>query len=55
VRNIFNILEEIVWNAWSWKDSVKMYLKEIACEFVNWIHLAQDGNQWQNMAMNFPD
>jgi hypothetical protein len=25
-----------------WQDNIRMYLKEIACESVDWIHLAQD-------------
>jgi hypothetical protein len=32
-----------------------MYLREIVCEDVDWIHVAQDRDQWQafvNMVMN---
>jgi hypothetical protein len=25
-----------------WKDNIKMGLKEVGCEVVEWIHLAQD-------------
>jgi hypothetical protein len=28
-----------------WKD-VKLDIREIGCEGVDWIHLAQDRNQW---------
>jgi hypothetical protein len=37
------------------EDSMKMDLKEIECEDVDWIHLAQDRFQWRtlvNMGMN---
>jgi hypothetical protein len=26
----------------NWKNNIKMVLREIGCEGVNWIHLAQD-------------
>jgi hypothetical protein len=29
-----------------WEDNIKMYLKETVCEGVDWIHLAQDRDQW---------
>jgi hypothetical protein len=29
-----------------WKDNIRMDLREIGCEGVDWIHLAQDRNQW---------
>jgi hypothetical protein len=38
-----------------WEYNIRMALREIEWEVVNWIHVAQDGNQWQalvNMAMN---
>jgi hypothetical protein len=38
-----------------WEDNIKIYLKEIVLEDVDWIHLAQDRDQWWavvNMAMN---
>jgi hypothetical protein len=25
-----------------WKDNIKMYFKQLWCESVDWIHLAQD-------------
>jgi hypothetical protein len=28
-----------------WENDIKMELKEIGCEGVNWVHLAQDGEQ----------
>jgi transcription termination factor 2 len=38
-----------------WKDNIKMDLREIGFEDVDWIHLAQDRDRWQalvNMVMN---
>jgi hypothetical protein len=38
------------------EDNIKMNRKEIECEGVDKIHLAQDRNQWQplmNMVMSF--
>jgi hypothetical protein len=38
-----------------WKDNIRMELKEICCEDVDWIHLAQDKDQWRalvNTVMN---
>jgi hypothetical protein len=29
------------------KDNIKMNLREIGCEGVDWYHLARDRNQWQ--------
>jgi hypothetical protein len=30
-----------------WKDNIRMDLREIGWEYVNWIHLAQDRDQWR--------
>jgi hypothetical protein len=30
------------------EDSIKTYLKEVRCEYVDWIHLAQHANQSQS-------
>jgi hypothetical protein len=30
-----------------WEDEIKIYLMEIGWEGVDWIHLAQDRDQWQ--------
>jgi hypothetical protein len=30
-----------------WEDNIKMDKKEIWCEGVDWIHLAQDRDRWQ--------
>jgi hypothetical protein len=30
-----------------WKDNIRRYLREIWWEGVDWIHLAQDMDQWQ--------
>jgi len=38
-----------------WED-IRMYLREVGLEGVDWIHLAQDRDQWQafvNTVMNF--
>jgi len=38
-----------------WKDNIRMNLREIGCEGVDWMHLAQDREQWWalvNMVMN---
>jgi hypothetical protein len=29
-----------------WEDNIKMYLKEIEWEVMDWIHLAQDRDWW---------
>jgi hypothetical protein len=39
-------------------DDDKIYLREIDCEHVDWIHLAHDGHQWRvvvNTVMNLRD
>jgi hypothetical protein len=39
-----------------WVDNIKMDLREIGWDGVDWIDLAQDRNQWRalvNMVMNF--
>jgi hypothetical protein len=39
----------------TWEDNIKMHLREIALEGVDWIHWTQDRDQWQalvNMVMN---
>jgi hypothetical protein len=38
------------------ENNIKMYLKEIVCEDMDWIRLSQDGDQWRavvNMVFNF--
>jgi hypothetical protein len=38
-----------------WEDTIRMDLREIRWEGVNWIHLAQDRDQWRavvNTVMN---
>jgi hypothetical protein len=32
-----------------WEDNIKMYLKETVCEGVDWIHMAQDREQWWDL------
>jgi hypothetical protein len=39
----------------NWEDNIIMYLREIPCEGVDWMHLAQDRDQWRavvNTIMN---
>jgi hypothetical protein len=39
-----------------WVDNIKIYLREIGWDLVDWIDLAQDRDQWRalvNTAMNF--
>jgi hypothetical protein len=39
-----------------WVDNIKMYLREIGWDGMDWIDLAQDRDQWRalvNMVMNF--
>jgi len=38
-----------------WEDNIRMGLREIGWEVVDWMHLAQDRDQWRavvNMVMN---
>jgi len=38
-----------------WEDIIKMYLKEIGCEYILWIYLTQNSDQWRapvNTVMN---
>jgi hypothetical protein len=38
-----------------WEDDIRMHLREIGWEVVDWIHLAQDRVQWRavvNTVMN---
>jgi hypothetical protein len=40
-----------------WEDNIRMDLREIAYEGVDWIHLAQDRDKWLavvNGVMNLP-
>jgi hypothetical protein len=32
-----------------WKDNIKMDLKEIVYEGMDWLHLAQDAVQWHGL------
>jgi hypothetical protein len=32
-----------------WKDNIRMNLREIGWEGVDWIHLAQDRDQWRSL------
>jgi hypothetical protein len=39
-----------------WEDNIRMDLRKIEWEVVNWIHLVQDRDQWRtvvNMTMQF--
>jgi hypothetical protein len=38
-----------------WEDNIRMYFRELVWQFVDWVHLAQDSDQWQalvNTVMN---
>jgi hypothetical protein len=35
-----------------WEDIIRHDLKETRCEVVDWIHLAQDKDQWWAAAVN---
>jgi hypothetical protein len=52
-----NLKEEPLWRSnHIWEDNIKMDLKEIGPEVVDWIHLAQNTDQWRvllNMIMGF--
>jgi hypothetical protein len=40
-----------------WEDNIRMDLKDIGWEVVDWMHLDQDRNQWWdvvNTVVNFP-
>jgi hypothetical protein len=32
-----------------WEDNIRMDLREVGWEGVDWMHLAQDRNQWQTL------
>jgi hypothetical protein len=56
--NIRTDLREMEWRRPTciWKESIRMDLRETESEVVDWMHLAQDGDQWQALAitvMNF--
>jgi hypothetical protein len=36
----------LIRNNYKFEGNIKMYLKEIGCEGVDWIHLAQDKDKW---------
>jgi hypothetical protein len=33
----------------SWEDNIKLELKDICCEDVDWIHIAHNGIQWRDI------
>jgi hypothetical protein len=40
-----------------WEDNIRMDLREMEWEIVNWMHLAHDWDQWLslvNMVVNLP-
>jgi hypothetical protein len=46
-------METTIWNIWV--DNIKIDLKEICCNNVDWTYLAEDRDQWQalvNVVMN---
>jgi hypothetical protein len=62
MRNAYNILVGKPEGKWPlarsrsrWEDNIRMNLKEIGWEIVDWIHLTQDRDQWRavgNTVMN---
>jgi len=63
MRNAYNILVgtpevkrplERTWRGW--EDNIKINLREIGSEVVDWMHLAEDRDPWRalvNMVINF--
>jgi hypothetical protein len=40
-----------------WEDNIKIYFREVECESMDWIELAQDRDRWWalvNKIVNFP-
>jgi hypothetical protein len=35
-----------------WEDNIRIDVREIGWEVVDWIHLAQDSDQWRATVMN---
>jgi hypothetical protein len=33
----------------TWEDNIRMYRREVGWDGVEWIHLAQDKNQWRTL------
>jgi hypothetical protein len=62
MRNAYNILvgksegkRPLTRPRCRWEDNIRMYLRKIGWEGVDWMHLAQDRDQWQalvNTVMN---
>jgi hypothetical protein len=62
MRNLYRILvgkpegkKPLIRSRHRWEDNIKMDLREIGLEDVDWTHLAQDRDWWQalvNMVMN---
>jgi hypothetical protein len=49
MRNVYKIVvrkPEGIRVLGRWVDKIKMDLKDTGHEYVNWIHLAQDREQW---------
>jgi hypothetical protein len=54
MRNAYKMLVGKLWRRW--EDKIRMEIMEIGWEGVEWIHLAQDRDQWRalvNTVMNF--
>jgi len=39
--------QPLEWYRRRWNDHIKLNLKEVGCEDVDWIHLAQHNVQWR--------
>jgi len=33
-----------------WEDDIRMDLREVGCEFVDWMELAQDRDRWRALS-----
>jgi hypothetical protein len=54
MRNVYKVLVEkpagkslVRRHGRRWEDNIRMDLREIRCEGVYWIHLAQERDQWR--------
>jgi hypothetical protein len=48
-RNLYSVLEgkrPLQKYLHRWEDVIKIYLRQIGWDIMDWIHLAQDGEEW---------
>ena len=36
-----------------WEDNIKMYVKDVGWEGMDWIDVAEDGDKWQDFKMQY--